>query len=84
MRVFLSKQNGIVKTEWFEDIAYIVVPVKTRYMILSLEIPEYREALQGNSIYNLNIGEDNTTVKFLNSFKMAFEEKLYPNRRRIG
>ena len=27
--------------------------------------------------YNLNIGEDNTTVKFLNSFKMAFEEKLY-------
>ena len=35
------------------------------------------EWFEDNSIYNLNIGEDNTTVKFLNSFKMAFEEKLY-------
>ena len=74
---FKAKQD-LRKTEWFEDIAYIVgIYGEDKIYDFIFRDPEYREALQGNSIYNLNIGEDNTTVKFLNSFKMAFEEKLY-------
>ena len=32
--------------------------------------------MDGNSTYNLNLGKDNATVVFLNSFKEAFEEKI--------
>lgn len=65
------------KLDWFEDIAYIIgVYGEDKIYDFIFRDPEYRESLQGNSIYNLNIGEDNATVNFLNSFKLAFEEKL--------
>lgn len=75
---FAFKTNkGTKKREWFEDIAYIIgIYGEDKIYDFIFRDPEYRESLQGNSIYNLNIGEDNTTVKFLNNFKSAFEEKL--------
>lgn len=73
---FEAKQDGR-KTEWFEDIAYIVgIYGEDKIYDFIFRDPGYRESLQGNSLYNLNIGEGNATVKFLNSFKKAFEEKL--------
>lgn len=76
-----NANQGIRKTKWFEDIAYIVgIYGEDKIYDFIFRDPEYRESLQGNSIYNLNIGEDNTTVKFLNSFKEAFEEKLYDKK----
>ena len=65
------------KIEWFENIAYIVgIYGEDKIYDFIFRDPEYRRSLQGNSTYNLNIGNNNATVIFLNSFKSAFEEKI--------
>ena len=65
------------KSEWFDDIAYIIgIYGEDKIYDFIFRDPEYRKTLQGNSVYNLNIGCDNATVLFLNSFKDAFEEKI--------
>lgn len=65
------------KYEWFEDIVYIIgLYGEDKIYDFIFRDPEYRKTLQGNSIYNLDIGNDNATVIFLNSFKKAFEEKI--------
>ena len=62
---------------WFDDIIYIIgVYGEDKIYDFIFRDPEYRTSLRSNTIYNLNIGTDNATVKFLNSFKSAFEEKL--------
>ena len=65
------------KEKWFEDIAYIIsIYGEDKIYDFIFRDPEYRKSLLGNSIYNLNIDKDNTTVKFLNIFKEAFEKEL--------
>lgn len=65
------------KKEWFDDVAYIIgIYGEEKIFDFIYRDPEYRESLDGNSTYNLNLGKDNATVRFLNSFKSAFEEKL--------
>lgn len=65
------------KSEWFDDIAYIIgIYGEDKIYDFIFRDPEYRKTLKGNSIYNLNIGPENATVNFLNSFKAAFEEKV--------
>lgn len=65
------------KKEWFDDVAYIIgIYGEKKIFDFIYRDPEYRESLDGNSTYNLNLGKDNATVRFLNSFKSAFEEKL--------
>jgi hypothetical protein len=73
----LAEQFNDKKQQWFDDIAYIIaIYGEDKIYDFIFRDPEYRETLQGNSVYNLNIGCDNATVKFLNSFKDAFEEKI--------
>lgn len=65
------------KDEWFDDVAYIVgIYGEDKIFDFIYRDPEYRKSLDGNSTYNLNLGKDNATVVFLNSFKEAFEEKI--------
>lgn len=69
------------KEEWFDDIAYIIgIYGEDKIFDFIYRDPEYRKSLDGNSIYNLNLGKDNATVEFLNSFKDAFEEKMVDKR----
>ncbi len=73
----LTEQFNDKKQQWFDDIAYIIaIYGEDKIYDFIFRDPEYRETLQGNSVYNLNIGCDNATVKFLNTFKDAFEEKI--------
>lgn len=65
------------KESWFDDIAYIIgIYGEDKIFDFIYRDPEYRMSLDGNSTYNLNLGEENATVDFLNSFKMAFEKKI--------
>ncbi len=65
------------KEEWFDDVAYIVgMYGEDKIFDFIYRDPEYRKSLDGNSTYNLNLGKNNATVDFLNSFKEAFEEKI--------
>lgn len=65
------------KEKWFEDIAYIIsIYGEDKIYDFIFRDPEYREALLGNSIYNLNIDKNNATIEFLNLFKETFEKKL--------
>lgn len=65
------------KVEWFDDVAYIIgIYGEDKIFDFIYRDPEYRKSLDGNSTYNLNIGEDNATVEFLNGFKEAFEAKI--------
>lgn len=69
------------KGEWFDDITYIIgIYGEDKIFDFIYRDPEYRKSLDGNSIYNLNLGKDNATVDFLNSFKEAFEKKLNDRR----
>ncbi len=65
------------KEEWFDDVAYIIgIYGEDKIFDFIYRDPEYRRSLDGNSTYNLNLGKNNATVEFLNSFKEAFEEKI--------
>lgn len=73
----LNNAEDKQKERWFEDIAYIIsIYGEDKIYDFIFRDPEYREALLGNSIYNLNIDEKNATVKFLNLFKEDFEKNL--------
>lgn len=65
------------KEIWFDDVAYIIgIYGEDKIFDFIYRDPEYRNSLDGNSTYNLNLGKGNATVEFLNSFKMAFESKI--------
>lgn len=73
----INKKSVEIKKQWFEDIAYIVgLYGEDKIYDFIFRDPEYRESLQGNSIYNLNVGKENATVNFLIEFKKLFEAQL--------
>lgn len=73
----LSDVFNAKKSEWFDDIAYIIgIYGEDKIYDFIFRDPEYRKTLKGNSVYNLNIGHENATVDFLNGFKAAFEEQI--------
>lgn len=75
-KISLTTFQAERKKEWFDDVAYIIgIYGEDKIFDFIYRDPEYRESLDGNSTYNLNLGKDNATVEFLNSFKDAFEEK---------
>lgn len=72
------------KEEWFDDVAYIIgIYGEDKIFDFIYRDPEYRKSLDGNSIYNLNLEEDNATVEFLNSFKEAFEKKIIDKKNKL-
>lgn len=80
-KISLITSQAERKNEWFDDIAYIIgIYGEDKIFDFIYRDPEYRESLDGNSTYNLNLGKDNATVEFLNSFKYAFEEKIVDKR----
>ncbi len=80
-KISLTTSQTERKKEWFDDIAYIIgIYGEDKIFDFIYRDPEYRESLDGNSTYNLNLGKDNATVEFLNSFKDAFEEKIVDKR----
>lgn len=80
-KISLTTSQAERKNEWFDDIAYIIgIYGEDKIFDFIYRDPEYRESLDGNSTYNLNLGKDNATVEFLNSFKDAFEEKIVDKR----
>lgn len=80
-KISLTTSQAERKKEWFDDIAYIIgIYGEDKIFDFIYRDPEYRESLDGNSTYNLNLGKDNATVEFLNSFKDAFEEKIVDKR----
>lgn len=80
-KISLTTSQAERKNEWFDDIAYIIgIYGEDKIFDFIYRDPEYRESLNGNSTYNLNLGKDNATVEFLNSFKDAFEEKIVDKR----
>jgi len=65
------------KEQWFDDMSYIVgMYGEDKIFDFIFRDPEYRTSLKSNSTYNLNLDSDNATVRFLFSFKKAFEEKM--------
>ncbi|MCM1498159.1 MAG: hypothetical protein NC124_06790 [Clostridium sp.] len=80
-KISLTTSQAERKKEWFDDIAYVIgIYGEDKIFDFIYRDPEYRESLDGNSTYNLNLGKDNATVEFLNSFKDAFEEKIVDKR----
>lgn len=76
-KISFSTSQAERKAEWFDDIAYIIgIYGEDKIFDFIYRDPEYRKSLDGNSTYNLNLGKDNATVEFLNSFKDAFEDKI--------
>ena len=73
----ISSENYELKDSWFDDISFILgVYGEDKIFDFIFRDPEYKNSLESNSVYTLNIGSDNDTVKFLNKFKDAFESKL--------
>lgn len=69
--------NYNAKERWFDDVSYIIgMYGEDKIFDFIFRDPEYKNSLESNSIYSLNIDTDNNTVKFLNSFKEAFESKI--------
>lgn len=69
-----------VRRTWIEDIIYIIgVYGEDKIYDFIFRDPQYNTTFKSNSINSLDIGKDNETVKFLISFKAAFEEKLNGN-----
>ena len=65
------------KEHWFDDVSYIIgMYGEDKIFDFIFRDPEYKNSLESNSLYSLNIDTDNNTVKFLNSFKEAFESKI--------
>lgn len=65
------------KEPWFDDISYILgIYGEDKIFDFIFRDPEYKKSLESNSVYNLNIGLDNDTVKYINEFKNAFEKKI--------
>lgn len=80
-KISLTTSQAERKKEWFDDISYIIgIYGEDKIFDFIYRDPEYRKSLNGNSTYNLNLGKDNATVEFLNSFKDAFEEKIVDKR----
>lgn len=70
------------KCSWIEDISYIIgIYGEDKIYDFIFRDPEYRVSLDFNKelCYNLDIGENNETVKFLNDFKKSFEDHLSVN-----
>lgn len=69
--------NYSQKAPWFDDISYILgIYGEDKIFDFIFRDPEYKKSLESNSVYNLNIGLDNDTVKYINEFKNAFEKKI--------
>lgn len=65
------------KKQWIEDMAYIIgIYGEDKIYDFIFRDPEYKTSLKSNDEYNLDIGKENETIKFLNSFKDSFENKL--------
>ena len=70
-------ENYKIKEPWFDDISYILgIYGEDKIFDFIFRDPEYKVSLESNSVYNLNIGLDNDTVKYINEFKNAFEKKI--------
>ncbi len=70
-------ENYELKESWFDDISFILgIYGEDKIFDFIFRDPEYKNSLESNSVYNLNISSDNDTVKFLNKFKETFESKL--------
>lgn len=66
-----------IKKNWIEDMAYIIgIYGEDKIYDFIFRDPEYRISSKSNSERLLDIGSSNETVKFLNGFKHAFEEKI--------
>lgn len=75
--IFSLPENYKIKEPWFKDIAYILgIYGEDKIFDFIFRDPEYKNSVESNSVYNLNIGSKNDTVKFLNTFKEAFEKNL--------
>ena len=80
VHIFSLPENRKVKEAWFKDIAYILgIYGEDKIFDFIFRDPEYKNSVESNSVYNLNIGSKNDTVKFLNTFKEAFEKNLTKN-----
>jgi hypothetical protein len=65
------------KKIWIEDMAYIIgIYGEDKMYDFIFRDPEYKFSLRANKEYSLDIGPDNETIKFLNSFKKDFENNL--------
>lgn len=64
------------KKAWIEDMAYIIgIYGEDKIYDFIFRDPEYKTSLDSNNEYNLDIGVDNQTIKFLNQFKKMFEDQ---------
>jgi len=65
------------KKVWIEDMAYIIgIYGEDKIYDFIFRDPEYKTSLNSNNEYNLDIGIDNQTIKFLNNFKKTFEDQM--------
>lgn len=74
---FSLSENYKIKEPWFRDIAYILgIYGEDKIFDFIFHDPEYKKSFEVNSVYKLEIGESNDTVKYINEFKDAFEQKI--------
>lgn len=65
------------KKAWIEDMAYIIgIYGEDKIYDFIFRDPEYKTSLDSNKEFNLDIGVDNQTIKFLNEFKKMFEDQI--------
>ena len=77
-------ENCKIKEPWFDDISYILgIYGEDKIFDFIFRDPEYKRSLESNSVFSLNIGNDNDTVKYINAFKNAFENKIRDSKDRL-
>lgn len=80
----ISIENYKVKEPWFDDISYILgIYGEDKIFDFIFRDPEYKNSLESNSLFSLNIGNDNDTVKYINAFKKAFENKIRDSKDKL-
>ena len=80
----ISIENYKVKEPWFDDISYILgIYGEDKIFDFIFRDPEYKNSLESNSLFRLNIGNDNDTVKYINAFKKAFENKIRDSKDKL-
>lgn len=74
---FFSLPRYTEKRAWIEDMAYIIgIYGEDKIYDFIFRDPEYKMSLDSNNEYNLDIGVDNETIKFLDEFKKTFEAQI--------
>ncbi len=77
-------ENYKLKEPWFDDISYILgIYGEDKIFDFIFRDPEYKNSLESNSVFSLNIGNDNDTVKYINAFKKAFENKIRDSKDKL-